>query len=129
MLQVKKSHSCGIYAIFFQCYFMIETQVLMTLSDFSDFFLGIISWKGASLFNGGRLFFSWGEFIFKWAGGGSAQWGCSWGASVLMGGIFQKNHRWGVSPHPDYEKPCRGVLLFHTYFKGNGTAVSDYYEK
>ena len=33
---------------------MIEIQILMTVSNFSWFFLGIISWKGASLFNGGR---------------------------------------------------------------------------
>ena len=28
--------------------------------NFSGFFLGIIIWKGASLFNEGGLFFSWG---------------------------------------------------------------------
>ena len=56
MLQVRKSCSCGISAIFFQCCFMIEIQILMTVSNFSWFFLGIISWKGASLFNGGRGF-------------------------------------------------------------------------
>ena len=33
---------------------MIETQVLMTVSEFLSFFLGIISWKGASLFKGGE---------------------------------------------------------------------------
>ena len=38
MLQVRKSHSCGISAIFFQCCFMIETQVLITVSDFFCFF-------------------------------------------------------------------------------------------
>ena len=48
---------------------MIETQVLMTVSDVSGFFLGIISWKEASLFNGG-LFFSCGGFIFKLGDGG-----------------------------------------------------------
>ena len=41
-----------ISAIFFQCCFMSETQVLMSLQLFF-FSLGIISWKGASLFNGG----------------------------------------------------------------------------
>ena len=68
---------------------MIETQVLMTVSVFLGFFLGIISWKGTSLFNwergggGGGLFSSWGGgggVIFKWA----------WGASVLLGGLFEK---------------------------------------
>ena len=33
-------------------------QVLMKVSNISGFFLGIISWKGASLFSGGSLFFS-----------------------------------------------------------------------
>ena len=48
MLQVTKSHFCGIYPIFFRCCSMGETQVLMTVSNFSGFFLGIISWKGVS---------------------------------------------------------------------------------
>ena len=47
MLQVRKSHFCGISAIFFQCWFMNETQVLMTVSKF--FWGGIISWKEALL--------------------------------------------------------------------------------
>ena len=50
-------------------------------------FLGIISWKGASRFNGWRgLFFSWGGFIFKW--------GVSHGGIGFDGlGSFEKN-RW-----------------------------------
>ena len=35
---------------------MSEKQILMTVSDFSGFFLGIISWKGGSLLNGGVCF-------------------------------------------------------------------------
>ena len=53
MLQVRKSHYFGISAIFFQCYFMIETQVLMTLSDFffSSFFQESV--PGVSVLIGG----------------------------------------------------------------------------
>ena len=54
-------------------------------------FLGIISWKGASRYNGGEGgVFQMGGFIFKWGGG----------ASVLMGGGgFEKNCRMGrVTP-------------------------------
>ena len=46
-------------------------------------FLGIISWKGASLFNGGEggVFFRWGSFIFRWGvhpmGGIGFDWGVS----------------------------------------------------
>ena len=39
MLQIRKSRFCGISVIFYQCYFMIETQVLMAVSNI--FFLGI----------------------------------------------------------------------------------------
>ena len=42
-------------------------------------FLGIISWKDASRFNGGNVF-KMGGFIFKWGGD------TPWRASVLMGG-------------------------------------------
>ena len=42
------------------------------------FFLGIISWKGASLFNGRVVFHLW-SFMFKCGG-------TPWGISVLMGG-------------------------------------------
>ena len=55
MLQVKKLHSCGISAIFFQCCFMIETQILMTVSDFLGFF--------------SRNHFLEGDFTFQWGGG------------------------------------------------------------
>ena len=45
MLQLRKSYFCGICTLFFQCCFMHETQVLMTVSD-SSFFLAIIPWGG-----------------------------------------------------------------------------------
>ena len=51
---------------------MIETQVLMTVSNFSGFFLGIISWKRASLFNRGGVFQTWDT---------------PWEASILMGNL------------------------------------------
>ena len=37
MLQVRKSRFCGISAISFQCCFMSETQILMTVSNFCNF--------------------------------------------------------------------------------------------
>ena len=52
MLQARESLSSGIFAIFFQCWFMIETQVLMTLSNFLVFFSRNHFLEGASLFSG-----------------------------------------------------------------------------
>ena len=57
---------------------MKQSQVLMTVSDFSGFFSRIISWKGALLFKG--------ELIL----------GLPTGGTVLMGGV--KNHRIPPSP-------------------------------
>ena len=56
MLQVIKSDSSEISAIFFQCCFIIEMQVLMTVSDCS----GIFS----------RNHFLETGFTFQWEGGG-----------------------------------------------------------
>ena len=56
MLQIK---SCSCSAIIFQFRFISETQVLMTVSNFSGFFLEIVSWKGALLFSG------WREVVFQ----------------------------------------------------------------
>ena len=58
MLQVRKSHSCGISAIFSQCCFMIETQVLMTVSTFWGFLSRNHFLKGGFPFQWGDLFFS-----------------------------------------------------------------------
>ena len=77
MLRVRKLRSCGIFAIFFQCCFMI-------------------SWKGASLFSGsggGVLFVSWGGASFLSGGGGLTH----EGASVLMG-FFEKIMDGGLLP-------------------------------
>ena len=94
MLQVRKSCSYGISAIFSQCCFRIETQVSMTVTNFLAFFLGIISWKGASLFNGGGLFFSQrGGGLHFYVGG------CPMGGIGLMGGS-EKIIGWGVPPIP-----------------------------
>ena len=50
-------------------------------------FLEIMSWKGDSRSNGGRLFFRWGASSLI---GGR---GVPWGASVLMG-VFKKIVGW-----------------------------------
>ena len=53
------------------------------------FFLGIISWKGASHFNGGRMFFIWG--------GGGALFLSPIGEYWFWWGVW-KNHRMGDPP-------------------------------
>ena len=74
MLQVIKSNSCGISAIFFQCCFMIETQELMTVFDFS--------------WNFSRNHFLEGGFNFKWGGGVLLlRWGASFLSGVGVGGV------------------------------------------
>ena len=97
MLQARKSHSCGISAIFFQCCFMIETQVLMTVSDFWRFFLGIIPWKGPSRFNG-VFVFQMGDFIFS---GGWCLMGWHW----FLWEVFKKILGWRVTPHTPLPRP------------------------
>ena len=81
MLQVRKSRFCGISVIFIQCCFMSETQVLMTVLDFSGFF----SWNHfpEGSFHWGRGF-QLGAFIFKWGER-------AWGALALMGMGFKTN--------------------------------------
>ena len=57
---------------------MIETQVLMTVSDFLWFFL-YESFLGRGLHfsvGGGQVIFQMGGFIFEWVGG--APWGRHW---------------------------------------------------
>ena len=57
----------------------------MTVLDFFGFFLGIISWKGALLFNGE-------DFLFK-LGGGVGEGGAPWGDISFDGGFSKKkNH-------------------------------------
>ena len=69
MLQVRKSHSCEISAIFFHCCFMIETQTLMTASDFSVFFSRNHFLEGGFTCQWGECFSDGVEFIFKWEEG------------------------------------------------------------
>ena len=87
MLEVIKSDSCGISAIFFQCCFMIQAQVLMTVSDF----WGIFS---RNHFLEGGFTFQWGEVVSQ-MGGFIVKWGGLWGASILMMGVSKKNCRIG----------------------------------
>ena len=75
MHQVKKSHSCGISAIFFQCCFITEIQLLMTVSNFGGFF--------------SRNHFLEGSFTFQWEGCFS-----DGGPSFLSGGKGG-GHHWG----------------------------------
>ena len=72
-------------------------------------FLGIISWKGASRFNGeGGCFSDRKGFVFKW--------GCApWGVLALMGGRFLKKIvGWGGVPPcsaPTMGNPVNGALF------------------
>ena len=91
MLQMRKLRFCRIFANFFQCCFMSETQVLVAVSDFLDFhFLGNSSRMGTSFFND-KVCISVGVgFIFRCDG-------------VLRGGInfdeiFFKKHAIGGTP-------------------------------
>ena len=100
MLEVRKSRSCGISAIFIHYCFMIETQALLTASNF--FSLLISSWKGASLFNGGLVFQLDGASFLSGGGG-------LWGSLVLMRGeCFEKIVRWGTGK--------LWTQFFHFYF-------------
>ena len=68
-------------------------------------FLGIISWKGASCFNGGGMFFRLGGFIFKWGGGGGG------GAGGGGAGVFKKNPWMGGVGVPHHALPLRETLM------------------
>ena len=82
MLQVRKSHFCGISA----SVILWVKHKLMPVSDFSDSFSRNHFLKGASLFNGWGLFFNWGTSFFSW--------GVPHGASILMWRVFKKIIRW-----------------------------------
>ena len=72
------------FSMFFLCCFVIETQMLMTVSDFAGFFArnhflegGLhFSTEGGGRSDGGASFLSWGD--------------APEGASVLMGGDQKK---------------------------------------
>ena len=103
MLQVIKSESCGISAIFFQCCLIIEIQVLMTVPDF----FWIFSWNH----------FLEGGFTFQWGGASFLRGGGT--PSILMGRISKKiigwgwdgEGGWGVPPMP-LHPPTMGNLEF-----------------
>ena len=63
-------------------------------------FLGIISWKGTSRFNGGGIIFQMGEASFLSVGG--APWG---GIGFDGGGGGQKKLLDGLGVCPHYGKP------------------------
>ena len=86
-----KSRFCGISAIFFQCCFMSETQILMAVSDFFAFF--------------SRNHFLEGGFTFPW-----------WEPLAVMG-LFKiiMGHSPNAPPH--YGKPCIQTISWVTYAK------------
>ena len=97
MLQVIKSDSYGISAICFQCCFMIETQVLITVSDFS------------------RVFFPRNHFLERgfnfqlWRGreGGVGLF-LRWRTSVLMVEFSKKSQGRGERPLPQLQETLHG---------------------
>ena len=104
MLQVRKSCSCGIFAIFFQCCFMIETQAINEgFRFFRVFFQESLSGRGLHFSMGAVCFSVGGGFIFKWG----HQFG--WGAE----GGFEKKLQdgGGASPLP--------LTHTHTHTIGN----------
>ena len=91
MLQVKFGEkSCGISAIFSNVCFMIETQVLMAVSDFSEFFLGIISWKVGSLFSVCVWVCVWAGDVFQLGAASFLSGGAPHGGIGFDGGEFWK---------------------------------------
>ena len=99
MPEVRISCSCGISAFFLQCCFMIERQVLMTVSYFSEFFPRNHFLEGGFTFPRGGDCFSHEEgFIFKW--------------EVPHGGI---GFDWGTPPmasHPTMENPYAHIYIY-----------------
>ena len=69
----------------------------------------MISWNSVSCFTEGFVFQMEG-FIFKCWGEGRG--GCPWGASVLVGGRFEKNCKVEAAPHaPTMGKPEKNHLI------------------
>ena len=106
MLQVRKSHSCGVSWIFFQCCFMIEAQVLMTVSDFLKFFPRNHFLEEGFAVQWGGVVFQMGGFIFKWV---APHWG-HW----FWWEVFKKIVGWGIAPHAPLSmgnpEACRPLL-------------------
>ena len=91
MLQVRKSRYCGISAILFQCCVIIETQVLIGVSDFWGFFFyesfpgrGLLFSMEGFVFQLGASFLSWvGDVTWRGinfdVGGGGSEKIIGWG--------------------------------------------------
>ena len=112
LLQVIKSHSCGISIIFYQCCFMTEAQVSITVSDFSKYFSRNHILEVDFTFQWGRLFLRLGAFIFKCGG-------APCGALVLMGEVSKNILGWRGRSLPPWSltmgKPdfnCSSKLFF-----------------
>ena len=114
MLQVRKSRSYGISAIFFHCCFMIEAQILMTISNFLRFFSRNYFLEGGFTFQCrgegegvcvGVVCFSDGGFIFKCVCVCVCvcMWRCPLEASILIGG-FQRFNLKLAGLHDDPQK-------------------------
>ena len=88
-----KIYSSGVLTLHFKKgFFNINIRSIHVCFYFMTgfiFFLGIISWKGAFIFNGGVSFLSGGA---------------PWGASDFDGRVFQKNHtKKGCLPIPSHQ--------------------------
>ena len=104
MLQVRKLCSCGISAIIFQCCFIIGLN--SSFQFFRVFFLGIISWKGASLFKGWGACFSVGLHFYVWEGHPMGD--------INFDGGLEKNHRMGPPcPPPLWDTLITGMKIVH----------------
>ena len=92
-------------------------------------FLGIISWKGASRFNGGFVF-QMGGFIFKWGRGGGGvphggHWFCRWQFQVTISYSFLKLT---ASFHKNDQKTFQGISGLHLTTFVNILPKLRYYE-
>ena len=83
MLQVRNPCSCGISALFFQCCFMSEIQVLMTVFDFS----GVNS---RNHFLEGGFTFQWEGVVFQLGGASFLSGGASWWGISFVGEVLEK---------------------------------------
>ena len=114
MLQVRKSRSYGISAIFSHCCFMIEVQILMTVSNFLRFFSRNYFLEGGFTFQcrgEGEGVCVWGLFVFQMGDSFLSvcvcvcvcMWRCPLEASILMG-FFQRFNLKLAGLHDDPQK-------------------------
>ena len=107
MLQVKKLHYCGISAVFFQCCFMIETQVLMTVSDFLRFFSRNHFLEGGFPFQWGVISQLGASFLCAEGRGGGRMRGIG-----FDGGFLKKNQKIEEGNSPPPSETLKKVLHF-----------------